>query len=50
MASLVAASKLLVAACGTEFSHQGSNLSPLHWEHEILAAGLPGNFFLLKDR
>ena len=33
---------LLVAPCGIKFPEQGPNLGPLHWEHEVLAAGPPG--------
>ena len=32
----------LAVACGTQFPEQGSNLSPLHWEHGVLATGPPG--------
>ena len=39
---LVAACKLLVAACGISFPHQGSNPGPLHWECRVLATGSPG--------
>ena len=38
----VAACKPLVAACGSYFPDQGMNLSPLHWEHGVLATGPPG--------
>ena len=40
--SLVEAFGLLVAACGVSFLDEGLNLSPLHWEHGVLAAGPPG--------
>ena len=33
---------LLVAACGIQFPDQGLNPRPLHWEHRVLATGLPG--------
>ena len=33
---------LLVVACGIWFPNQGSNLSPLHWEHGALTTGPPG--------
>ena len=33
---------LLVAACGIQFSDQGLNPGALHWEHRVLATGLPG--------
>ena len=36
------ACKLLVAACGIYLPDWGSNLGPLHWEHEVLATGPPG--------
>ena len=29
-------------ACGIYFPDQGSNLGPLHWEHEVSATGPPG--------
>ena len=32
---------LLVAACGIQFSNQGSNLGPLHWERGVLTTGPP---------
>ena len=32
---LVAAFKLLVEVCGIQFTDQGSNLGPLHWEHRV---------------
>ena len=32
---------VFVAACGIYFPDQGSDLSPLHWEHWVLATGLP---------
>ena len=34
----------LVLACGICFPDQESNLSPLHWEHGVLATGPPGKF------
>ena len=39
---LVAAFKFLVVACEVSFPDQGSNQSPLHWEHGVLATGPPG--------
>ena len=39
---LVEARELLDASCGISFSDQGWNPVPLHWEHGVLAAGLPG--------
>ena len=42
---------LLVVACRIEFSDQELKLSPLHWEHSVLATGPPGksqNEFFLK--
>ena len=39
---LVDAHELLVAACGILFPDQGWNPVPLHWEHGVSAAGLPG--------
>ena len=49
--SLFAAYKRLVASCGIWFPNQVLNLSPLHWGHEILAAGPPGksHFLLFKS-
>ena len=43
-------SLILVVACGIWFLDQGLNLGPLHWEHGVLATGLPGKSFghLLK--
>ena len=32
---------LFIAACGMWFPDQGSNPGPLHWEHAVLATGLP---------
>ena len=32
---------LLATACGIQFPDQGLNLGPLHWEHGVLAIGLP---------
>ena len=40
--SLVVACKYLTAACGIQFSKQGSNSGPLHWEYGVLATGPPG--------
>ena len=37
---------LLVVACGIQFSDQGSNLCPLHWEHRVLATGPTGKSHL----
>ena len=34
--------KLLIVACRIQFPDQGSNLSPLNWEHRVLATGPPG--------
>ena len=31
-----------LVACGIQFPKQRSNLGPLHWEHGVLASGLPG--------
>ena len=39
---LVAACRLLVAACGIQFPDQALNLGPLHWQHEASATGAPG--------
>ena len=39
---LVAAYRLLVAACGIQFPDKASNLGPLHWQHEASAPGPPG--------
>ena len=39
---LVGSYEHLVMACRNEFSDQGSNLGPLHWEGGILATGTPG--------
>ena len=39
---LVVTCKLLAVACGIQFSDQGSNPGPLHWECRVLAAGPPG--------
>ena len=36
---LAVACRLLVAVCGIQFSGQGSNQGPLHWEHRLLATG-----------
>ena len=40
--SLVAACKLLVAACGIYFSNRGLNPGLMHWALRILATGPPG--------
>ena len=40
--SLLVACKLLAAAYGIQFSNQGSNSGPLHWEYGVLATGPPG--------
>ena len=32
----------LVVVCGIYFPDQRLNLGPLHWEHRVLATGLPG--------
>ena len=32
----------LVAACGIQFTNQGLNPGPLHWECRVLATGPPG--------
>ena len=34
--------KLLVAACGIQFPHQGWSPGPVHWEHRVIATGPPG--------
>ena len=34
--------RVLVVACGIQFPDQGSNRGLLHWEHRVLATGLPG--------
>ena len=34
--------KLLTVACRIQFPDQGSNLSPLNWEHRVLATGPSG--------
>ena len=39
---LAAACELLVEACGIQFPDQGLNPGPPHWEHRVLATGLPG--------
>ena len=39
---LVVTHELLAMACGIYFPHQGLNLSPMHWEHVVLATGTPG--------
>lgn len=39
---LVTACKPLVEACGIQSPYQGWNSGPLHWEHGVLATGLPG--------
>lgn len=31
----------LVGACGIQFPDQGSNWGPMHWEHGVVATGLP---------
>ena len=36
---LAAACTLLIAACGIQFSDQGLNLGPLHWQHRVLPTG-----------
>ena len=41
--SLVAACRLLVAACGIQFPDQGSNPGPPAMEHGVLTTGPPGN-------
>ena len=42
--------KVLVAAYGIKFPDQGSNLGPLHWEHEILATRkVPDNLVNVKQ-
>ena len=38
-AGLVVARELLVAAWGTWFPDQGSDLGPAHWDHGVLATG-----------
>ena len=50
--SFSVACELLVMACGIQLPDQGSNLGPLHWEHEILATGPSGKshkLFLYDD-
>ena len=37
--SLVVACELFITACGVEFPDQGSNPSPLLWEHGVLDTG-----------
>ena len=32
---------ILVGACGIQFPDQGSNWGPMHWEHGVVATGLP---------
>ena len=39
---LVAKYGLSAAACGIQFLDQGSNSSPLHWKHGVLAMGTLG--------
>ena len=34
--------RVLAVACGIQFSDQGSNLGPLHWECGVLATGPRG--------
>ena len=38
----VAAGKLSVSACGSQFPDQGWNKGPLLWEHRVLATGPRG--------
>ena len=40
--SIVVACQLLAAACGIQFSNQGSNSGPLHWEYGVVATAPPG--------
>ena len=40
---VITCKQLLVAACEIQFPDQESNPSPLHWEHGVLATGLPGH-------
>ena len=43
--------QVLVVACGIQFPDQGSNLGPLHWEHRVLATGLPGKpLFIIVEQ
>ena len=44
--SLVVTYGQLVVACGIQFLEPGLNAGPLHWEHGVLATGLPGKFLL----
>ena len=50
--SLVAIFKLLVVTHGTQFPDQGQNLSPMHWEHGVLATRSRGKslglFLIIK--
>ena len=49
--AFISACELLVAACRIQFPDQGSNLSPLHWQHGVLATGPQGksNSHLILD-
>ena len=40
--------RLSAVARGVQFPDQGSNLSPLHWEHGVLTTGLPGKSLKLS--
>ena len=48
---LVAEFKPLVVACGLKSPDQGLNLGPLHWEHGVLATGLPSqdNYLFIEQ-
>ena len=45
--SLVLACRLLAAAWGIQFPHQGLNLGPLHWERGVLLTRPPGKSQIL---